>query len=233
MVDQLRALDAAVVASNLRRVRAEAVAAGRDLDAVEILAAIKYLPVDLLPALAAGGVCTVGENQAQALVEKQEAVGWNGAGLAEGGVEGGGLFAHWDFIGQLQSRKVKDLLGRVRYIHSLASESALTQLEKHDARGTQVFIEVNVAGDPDKSGIAPSQLASFIARCPVTVAGLMTMPPSAQDPERSRPAFTALRELAGEHGLGELSMGTSQDYRVALEEGATIIRLGSGLFTAQ
>jgi pyridoxal phosphate enzyme (YggS family) len=219
MVDQLTALDAAEVASNLIRVRSEVIAAGRDLELVEILAAIKYLPAELLGALAAGGVSTVGENRAQELADKQDAVG----------VE---LFAHWDFIGQLQSRKVKDLLGRVRYIHSLASESALAQLERHDARGTQVLVEVNVAGDPDKSGIAPDDLGRFIERCPITVAGLMTMPPHAEDPEQSRPYFAELKVLADAHGLAQLSMGTTQDYRVALEEGATIIRLGSALFTA-
>ncbi len=219
MVDQLSALDAANVAANLIRVRADIVAAGRDLKAVEVLAAIKYLPAELLPALAEGGITVVGENRAQALEAKQAAVG-------------AGLFAHWDFIGQLQSRKVKELLGRVRYIHSLGSESALTQLERHDPQGTQVLVEVNVAGDPDKSGIAASQLGAFIARCPVTVAGLMTMPPHAEDPEQSRRHFAALAELAAEHHLSQLSMGTTQDYRVALEEGATIIRLGNGLFTA-
>ncbi len=224
MVDQLSRLDPAVVAANLEQVRASIVAAGRDADSVEILAAIKYLPVELLPSLAAGGISTVGENRAQALEEKQGAV------IAGSPV--GELFAHWDFIGALQSRKVKDLLGRVRYIHSLASESALVQLARHDARGTEVLVEVNVAGDPDKSGIRPEQLGSFIQSCPVPVAGLMTMPPHAEAPEQSRPHFRTLRELAGEHGLAVLSMGTSQDYRVALEEGATIIRLGTALFAA-
>jgi pyridoxal phosphate enzyme (YggS family) len=219
MVELLTALDPAVVAANLERVRTSIVDAGRDPDSVEILAAIKYLPAELLPALAAGGVRTVGENRAQALAEKLAAVGRE-------------RFANWDFIGQLQSRKVKELLGQVRYIHSLASESALEQLARHDPHGTQVLVEVNVAGDPEKSGITADDLASFIARCPVTVAGLMTMPPHAEDPEQSRPHFRALRELALQHGLGELSMGTTQDYRVALEEGATIIRLGSGLFSA-
>jgi uncharacterized pyridoxal phosphate-containing UPF0001 family protein len=224
MVDQLSTLDAAVVASHLLQVRAEVIAADRDLEQVEILAAIKYLPVELLPALAAGGISTVGENRAQALESKQEAV-----------IEGsrvGELFAHWDFIGQLQSRKVRDLLGRVRYIHSLASESALDQLGRHDPGGTEVLIEVNVAGDGDKSGIAPDELADFISRCPIPVAGLMTMPPRAEDPEHSRPHFQALRELAAQHALGQLSMGTTQDYRVALSEGATIIRLGNALFSA-
>ncbi|HET9074797.1 MAG TPA: YggS family pyridoxal phosphate enzyme [Solirubrobacteraceae bacterium] len=219
MVDQLNELDAATVAANLITVRSEIVAAGRDLDAVEVLAAIKYLPGHLLGALAEGGISVVGENRAQALLEKQDAVGRE-------------LFAHWDFIGQLQSRKVKDLLGRVRFIHSLASESALAQLERHEAGGTQVLVEVNVAGDPDKSGIAPRELGAFIQRCPVPVAGLMTMPPAAEDPEASRPFFRLLAQLADEYSLAHLSMGTTQDYRVALEEGATIIRLGSGLFSA-
>ncbi len=219
MVDQFATLDPSVVAANLARVRADIVAAGRDPVDVEVLAAIKYLPAELLGALADGGISTVGENRAQELEAKQRAVGVD-------------RFAHWDFIGQLQSRKVKDLLGRVRYIHSLGSESALAQLGRHDAQGTEVLIEVNVAGDPDKSGIAPEQLESFIARCPVTVAGLMTMPPHAEDPEDSRGCFAALAELAGAYDLEQLSMGTTQDYRVALEEGATIIRLGNGLFTA-
>ena len=217
MVTQLTALAPATVAANLARLREEIAAAGRAPDSVEILAAIKYLPAALLPALAAGGISTVGENRAQALVEKQAAHGRE-------------LFAHWDFIGQLQSRKVKDLLGNVRYIHSLASDSAREQLARHDARGTKVLVEVNVAGDANKSGIAPERLARFIADCPVTVAGLMTMPPHAERAEQSRPHFRRLRELAADHGLSVLSMGTSQDYRVALEEGATIIRLGSGLF---
>jgi pyridoxal phosphate enzyme (YggS family) len=218
MVDQLTSLDAAVVALNVMRVRAEIIDAGRDPDDIDLLAAIKYLPAELLPALAAGGVSTVGENRAQALEEKQAAA------TPE-------LFAAWDFIGQLQSRKVKDLLGRVRYIHSLASESALEQLNRHDPQGTQVLIEVNVADDPDKSGIAPDELADFIARAEIPVVGLMTMPPSAKDPEQSRPSFARLAELAREHSLAHLSMGTTQDYRVAIEEGATIIRLGSGLFS--
>ena len=146
MVDQLTHLDAEVVRENLRRVESEIAAAGRALDSVEILAAIKYLPAELLPQLAAGGVTVVGENRAQALIEKQAAVGE-------------ALFAQWDFIGQLQSRKVRDLLGRVRYIHSLASDSALAQRERHAgaAGGTEVLIEINVAGDPDKSGFAPDR----------------------------------------------------------------------------
>ena len=115
-------------------------------------------------------------------------------------------------------------------IHSVASDSALRQLEKHGTPETQILVEVNVAGEEDKAGIRPSELGAFIARSPVRVTGLMTMPPFAEDPEASRPIFAALRDLAGEHGLHQLSMGTSQDYRVAAEEGATIVRLGTILY---
>jgi PLP dependent protein len=130
----------------------------------------------------------------------------------------------------LQSRKVKDVLPHVRYIHSVASESALGQLARHGGPDTQVLIEVNVAGDAGKSGIDAAELAAFLERCPVSVVGLMTMPPFATDPEQSRPHFAALRRLAEAHGLPHLSMGTSQDYVVAAQEGATIVRLGTTLF---
>ena len=182
---------------------------------VEVLAAVKYVPERDLPALAEAGIELVGENRAQDLLAKQEAHG--------------DLFT-WDFIGQLQSRKVKDVAPHVRLIHSLASESAMRKLEEHPAK--EVLIQVNVAGEGGKAGIAPDELGDFIARCPVTVAGLMTMPPYAEDPEASRPYFAALRELAREHGLHHLSMGTSQDYRVAAEEGATIVRVGSLLYAS-
>jgi uncharacterized pyridoxal phosphate-containing UPF0001 family protein len=217
MIEPVARLEPAVVAENLRRVRADIAATGRDPATVEILAAIKYVPAELLGALAAGGISTVGENRVQDLLAKQERTGIT-------------RFAHWDFIGALQSRKVAALLGRVRYIHSLASETALAQLGCHDPGDTRLLIEVNVAADPAKAGIEPAALESFLTRCPIPVVGLMTMPPQAATPEASRPAFRALAELARAHGLAELSMGTSQDYRVAVEEGATIIRLGRGLF---
>lgn len=216
MVDLIRELDPETVRANLDRVREEIREAGRAPDDVEILAAIKYLPAEHLPALAAGGITVVGENRAQELAAKQEAHG--------------GLFAHWDFIGALQSRKVKELVGRVRYIHSLASDSALEQLARHGTAETRVLVEVNVAGEQGKSGIAPGELDGYLERCPVPVVGLMTMPPRAERPQDSRPHFAALRELAERHGLPELSMGTSQDYAVAVQEGATIIRLGSVLY---
>jgi hypothetical protein len=155
----------------------------------------------------------VGENRAQDLLAKQ-------ADHRE-------LF-EWHFIGALQSRKVKDVAPNVALIHSLASESARAQLEKHPAPA--VLVEVNVAGEESKAGIAPDELGDFIARTPVPVRGLMTMPPLAEDPEASRPYFAKLAELAAEHGLPELSMGTTQDFEAAVAEGATIVRLGTVLY---
>jgi pyridoxal phosphate enzyme (YggS family) len=212
-------LDAARVRENVARVREEiAVAAGlagRDPGDVRLLAAVKYVPLEELGVLAEAGLTLLGENRAQDLEAKANA--W------------GGAFT-WHFIGQLQSRKVKQILPHVELIHSVASDSALAQLERHGGPDTEVLVEVNVAGEEAKAGIAPEELGAFIARCPVRVTGLMTMPPFAAEPEASRPAFARLRELAAEHGLTELSMGTSQDYAVAVEEGATIVRVGSTLF---
>jgi uncharacterized pyridoxal phosphate-containing UPF0001 family protein len=122
------------------------------------------------------------------------------------------------------------VLPYVELIHSVASDSALRQLDRHGTPETEVLVEVNIAGEEGKAGIAPAELGAFVERCPVKVVGLMTMPPFAEDPEDSRPYFAALRELAAEHGLRELSMGTSQDYRVAAEEGATIVRVGTNLY---
>ena len=215
MVDLIHGLRADIVRANLERVREEISSAGRDPEQVEVLAAIKYVPVEELGELAQAGVRLVGENRAQDLVAKSEALGE--------------AFT-WDFIGHLQSRKVRDIVGRVRYIHSVASDSVLAQLARHGTEHTEVLIEVNVAGEAGKSGIAPPELDDFIARCPVSVVGLMTMPPLAERPEGNRPHFAALRELAERHGLGQLSMGTSQDYVVALQEGATIVRLGTALY---
>ena len=136
----------------------------------------------------------------------------------------------FDFIGHLQSRKVRQVLPHVRWIHSLASESALEQLGRHGTPQTEVLVEVNVAGEAAKSGIAPADLGAFIARCPVRVVGLMTMPPLTERAEDSRPWFAQLAALAREHGLEQLSMGTTQDFTVAVEEGATIVRIGTRLY---
>ena len=122
----------------------------------------------------------------------------------------------------------------VRLIHSVASTSALRELTRTRelARpGLRILIEVNVAGEPGKAGVAPEELDAFIAASPLPVAGLMTMPPFSSEPERSRPWFSVLRGLAGDRGLEHLSMGTSQDYLVAVEEGATIVRIGTKLYS--
>lgn len=215
MPELIEGVEAEVVRSNLERVREEIVSAGRDPEEVEILAAVKYLPEQELRALKEAGIELLGENRAQELRRKADAYP--------------GAFT-WDFIGALQSRKVRDLLPYVRYIHSVASDSALAQLDRHGTDETEVLVEVNISGEEGKSGVAPAQLQAFLARCPVPVVGLMTMPPLTDDPERSRPHFAALRELAGRHGVAQLSMGTSQDYLVAVQEGATILRLGMTLY---
>jgi PLP dependent protein len=200
-------LDPARVRENVERVRERV---GPD---VEICAATKYVPAEELPALAEAGIELLGENRAQDLLAKQ--------------AEHGERFT-WDFIGALQSRKVKDVAPNVRLIHTVASDSALRRLEQHPA--PEVLVQVNVAGEQGKAGIAPEDLADFIERCPVRVSGLMTMPPFTERPEDSRRWFARLAEMAAEHGLERLSMGTTQDYEVAVEEGATIVRLGTVLY---
>jgi pyridoxal phosphate enzyme (YggS family) len=200
-------------------VRQAARRASRDPAAIEILAAVKYVPAAELGVLAQAGIRLVGENRVQELIAKQE--------LHRADFE-------WDFIGQLQSRKVRQLVGRVRRIHSLASESALRELARHAAAGgtspLEALLEVNVAGEAGKAGLPPSEIGSYLERSPVPIVGLMTMPPQTSDAEGSRRWFAALRELAEQHALPQLSMGTTQDFTVAVEEGATIVRIGSRLY---
>ena len=215
MVELITGLRAGEVRANLERVRSEIAAAGRDPDTVQILAAVKYVSVEELGVLAEAGLTLLGENRAQDLIAKADAYPETFT---------------WDFIGHLQSRKVRQILPYVRYVETVASESALEQLRRHGTPSTQVLVEVNMAGEEGKSGIAPEELPAFLERCPVKVVGLMTMPPLAREPEASRRHFAALRELATEHELPQLSMGTSQDYLVAIQEGATIVRLGSSLY---
>jgi uncharacterized pyridoxal phosphate-containing UPF0001 family protein len=205
----IHGVEAERVRANLSRVR-EVV--GPD---VEILAATKYIPAEEMRTLAEAGVELVGENRLQDLEAKRER-------FADAFV--------WDFIGNVQSRKVKSIAPLVRLIHSIATDSALEQLGRHAPPEAEVLVEVNVAGEVGKGGVEPAELGDFIARCPVRVAGLMTMPPFTQDQEDSRPHFARLAMLAGEHGLERLSMGTSQDWQVAVEEGASIIRLGTELY---
>jgi PLP dependent protein len=175
---------------------------------VTVVVATKYVSLEDMSVLAEAGVEVVGENRAQDLERKH--------------AEYGDVF-RWHFIGHLQSNKVKVVNRLCELVHSLASESAARRLE------IPALVEVNLAGEASKSGVPPEQIERLRALAP-DVRGLMTMPPLADDAELSRPYFRRLRELAAAHGLPELSMGTSQDYRVAVEEGATLVRVGSALF---
>jgi PLP dependent protein len=175
---------------------------------VTVVAATKYVALEDMAKLAEAGIEVVGENRAQDLEAKHATYG--------------DAF-RWHFLGHLQSRKAKVVNGICELVHSLDSESAARRLE------IPALVEVNLSGEQTKSGVAPEELAAFLGTYP-DVRGLMTMPPLANDPEASRPYFRRLRELAGAHRLRELSMGTSQDYRVAVEEGATLVRLGSVLW---
>jgi pyridoxal phosphate enzyme (YggS family) len=209
-------LSVELVRANLEAVQARveraARRAGRDASGIEVLVAVKYVGAEDIETLAQAGVTLVGENRAQDLIEK--------VARAPGRLR-------WHFIGALQSRKVRLIVEHVELIHSVASDSVLRELERHAPPGFEILVEVNVGGEHGKAGI---ELDAFIARSPVAVAGLMTMPPLAADPEASRVHFAALAGLARERGLRTLSMGTSQDFEVAVEEGATIVRIGTILF---
>ena len=192
----------ATIAERYREIRAEVG------ERVTIVAATKYVSVDEMSALAEAGVEVVGENRAQDLERKHERFGET---------------FRWHFVGHLQSNKVRVVNRLCELVHSLASDSAARRLE------LPALLEVNLAGEASKSGVSPTDVPAFVERYPL-IRGLMTMPPPAADPEASRPYFARLRELAAENGLAELSMGTSQDYRVAVEEGATLVRIGETLF---
>lgn len=195
-----------VVSENLARIR------GEIGPTPTIVAATKYVDLEDMAALAEAGVEVVGENRLQDLLAKHARYGDR---------------FRWHFIGHLQSRKARDVSGVCELLHSLDSLSAARRV------GIPALVEVNLSGEETKGGVVPAELGGFLAdvrELGVDVRGLMTMPPLASDPEESRPYFRRLRELAGEHGLAELSMGTSQDYRVAAEEGATLVRIGSILY---
>jgi len=199
---------------------------GREAGAVELILAGKYLPAEDVPALIAAGVGVVGENRLQDLQAK--------AALA------GGRLA-FDFIGHLQRRKVRDVLAVARLVHSVDSLRLAKEIAARSEGPTRVLVEVNVAEEPTKGGIVPPQLRAFVddvsAQSDLVIGGLMAMPPSHSDAEMSRPHFAAVRRLAddlarewrGRHDFSDLSMGTSQDYLVAAEEGATMVRVGRGL----
>ena len=175
---------------------------------VTVVAATKYVSLAEMSTLAEAGIPVVGENRAQDMDEKHARYGDS---------------FRWHFIGHLQSRKAKIVNAICELCHSLDSESAAERLT------IPALVEVNLSGEPTKSGVTPEALPAFLQLYP-DVRGLMTMPPATADPEESRPYFRRLRELADAHGLAELSMGTSQDYAVAAEEGATLVRVGSVLW---
>jgi pyridoxal phosphate enzyme (YggS family) len=199
-------VDAAAIRERYERIRDEVG------ERVTVVAATKYADLETMELLADAGVEVVGENRAQDLVTKHDRFG---------------EAFRWHFIGHLQSRKAKDVSALCELVHSLSSESAAKRLT------IPALVEVNLAGEESKSGVSEASLPAFLEQAKnlgVDIRGLMTMPPLAGDPELSRPYFRRLRSLAEEHGLSELSMGTSQDYRVAAEEGATLVRVGSVLF---
>ena len=194
-------MNAATVRERHARIRDEAG------PGVTVVAATKYVSADELAILADAGVEVVGENRAQDLAAKHERYG--------------DAF-RWHFIGHLQSNKVKVVNGICELVHSLDSESAAKRLT------VPALLEVNLSGEGSKSGVDPGEIGAWVQRHPA-IRGLMTMPPLAGEPEQSRPWFRRLAELAADHGLADLSMGTSQDWHVAVEEGATLIRVGSTL----
>ncbi|MDQ3768463.1 MAG: YggS family pyridoxal phosphate enzyme [Actinomycetota bacterium] len=213
MVDLIRGLDPGRVRGALDEVRE------RVGDGVEIVVATKYVPVEELSRLREAGITTLGENRAQDLRAKHEAH----PGFA------------YEFIGHLQSRKVRQVAPLVRRIHSVASDSAAAQLARHGRADLELLVEVNIAGEAGKSGVTPGDLDGFLERLRAAgggeVAGLMTMPPLAANAEDSRRWFAALRGLAADRGLRHLSMGTSQDFDVAAQEGATIVRIGGRILS--
>ncbi len=196
-------MNAERIRENFARIQAEVGTA------VTIVAATKYVSVEDMAALVEAGIEVVGENRLQDLEAKHARYG--------------DAF-HWHFIGHLQSRKARDVSSLCELVHSLDSASAAQRLS------IPALVQVNLAGEDTKSGVAPEELEAFVAASPVEIRGLATMPPLADDPEVSRPYFRRLRELAESLGLHELSMGTSQDYKVAAEEGATMVRVGSVLW---
>lgn len=212
--------DLATVRSNLDRVQAEVAEAcvrgGRSPGGVRICVATKYVDNRGLEILRQAGVEVAGENRLQDMIAKQEQFGDD---------------FEWHFIGAIQSRKIREIAARSTMIHSLATTSARDKLGQVENLTARVLVQVNIAGEDSKQGVAPEALPDFLAGCNFPVAGLMTMPPATSDPEQARPYFAQLAQLAAAHSLTELSIGTSQDFGVAVEEGATLIRIGSTLFS--
>lgn len=211
--------DVATVSMNLAAIEARVAAAcsrtAREPQSVRICAATKYVDADGMDVLREVGVQVAAENRLQDMIAKQERFRDD---------------FEWHFIGRIQSRKIAAIAERVDVIHSLATESARDRLAAFQGSLPRVLVQVNIADEESKEGVSPQALAEFVAACPFKVSGLMTMPPLADDPEDARPYFQKLAKLAAELDLTELSMGTTQDFEVAVEEGATLIRVGSALF---
>jgi hypothetical protein len=219
----------ATIAERLAAVRADVARAceraGRDPAAVTIVGVTKTQPVAAVRDALDAGLANFGENRAQELVPKAEAA----AAL--------GLAPRWHFIGHLQRNKVRQVLPHTAVLHSLDSERLLDEIEHRAAHPLPCYLEVNVSGEASKEGIVPHQLPSLLAAAQsarnIEVAGLMTVAPLVDDPEQVRPVFRSLRELARAHGLDGLSMGMTDDYAVAIEEGATVVRIGRAIFGAR
>lgn len=223
LLDQIDAPTIAARATELRGLLAEAAARGGHGPAPELLVASKYFTAAVIPQLVGAGLTLLGENRADQLPDKQAAVSGQGV--------------QWDYIGELQSRKAAAIAPHVARIHTLASASAVRKLQAYAESGAQVpelLIQVNVAGEFAKGGVAPDELPGLLAAAAgLPVRGLMTMPPLAESAADSRPWFAALRALATKHDLPQLSMGTSQDALIAAEEGATVVRVGGLLHDDQ
>jgi PLP dependent protein len=226
MADRIAAIRSEVAAAAQR--------AGRDPTSITLVGISKTYPVSAIAEAAAAGLIEVGENRAQELTPKADEA------------DALGLDLHWHFVGHLQRNKVREVLPRIVALHSLDSARLIEAIERESERKSEsdsgrgadrplpCYLEVNVAGELSKQGIEPAALPALLSRAEasphIEVAGLMTVAPQVTDPEQARPVFRALRELAAAHGLSGLSMGMSEDYRVAIEEGATVIRIGRALF---
>ena len=222
---------ATTLASRLAEVRARIAQAceraGRDPAEVTLVGVSKTQPAEAVRDAVAAGLLDLGENRAQDLLEQAEAA--TAAGIAP----------RWHFIGHLQRNKVRDVLPHIATLHSLDSARLVEEIEQRwAARGTlgplPCYIEVNIAGEAQKTGVTPEDVPALLdtatASSVLDVVGLMTVAPQVRDPEQTRPVFRALRELATVHGLRGLSMGMTEDYPIAIEEGATIVRVGRAIF---
>lgn len=222
MVELIESLDHQLVkqrvADAVAQIEHARSSSNRSANQVELLVASKYLAVDLISELAGTGISLIGENRADTLAVKSKAAQELGLQV--------------DFIGHIQSRKTKEILPYVDRIHSVCSQSTIKQLQRFTELAKpnlELLLEVNIANDQAKFGIRPDQIDEYISISPFPVVGLMTMPPATDDPESSRRWFAKLAQLAGQHNLQHISMGTSQDFLIAVQEGATIVRLGSSI----